>query len=434
MNPNRRGTLRALAFGAAGGLNPLVGTGANVPLNVAPIRTQPVPASYFGLHVHDPTAVWPDFQFGRLRLWDTRTTWFNLQPERGRWDFTRLDAIVNVALKRGVEVVLPLGMTPRWAAARPEEPSPYNLPGAASEPSDIQLWQRYVQTVGERYKGRIRCYELWNEVNAGAGFFTGTPTALLELQRVAFETLKVIDLGITFVAPSTEGESEHKFVWFERYLSLMQGRYADAVSYHLYSPRKSPEAMLPMAERARKIMTRTGCGHMPLWNTESGYRVDWGQSKVPGGTMATWPNLAPRTAAAWVVRAYLLGWAAGLDAFFWYAYDNQLMGMVSSALKPTEVSDAMKLVSRWLAGSVVERVEKDTDSVMWAQTSLSGVRRWWVWTSDDVIRAWSVPAGWGARFSARINGDPRALQSGGVVLLGGMPILLARDSRELSLR
>ena len=428
MNDIRRKLLGALAACTSAALCDARAQGAAMPLGSLAARKQAVPLEYFGLHIHEPKTPWPDYRFGRLRLWDTRTSWFHLQPERNRWDFARLDGFVQQAEQRGVGVVLPLGLTPAWAAARPTERSPYNVPGAASEPADIADWKAYVQTVARRYKGRIHHYEIWNEVNAGAGFFTGTAESMFELQRTAFEVLKSIDPGITVISPSTEGSTEDKFVWFERYMTLMAGRYADVVAYHFYIPRKPPEALLPVVQRIQAILARTGNGHLPLWNTESGYRVDWGSAAPLTGTWATWPNLPPALAAAWLVRAYLLGWLAGLESYFWYGYDTNVMGMVPASREASVVSDALGLAIRRMTGRVFDGLALD-DGAAIVRARYGTDECWWVWSTDDAVRTWKLPPRQRVTLASNLVGRLLPLKDGRVEI-GPMPILLAAELQQ----
>lgn len=410
----------------------VVGASADVaiaPASGLPSRPLPVPMGYFGLHIHDPATPWPPFRFGRLRLWDTRTSWMHLQPARDRWDFSRLDQFVALARRAGVEPVLPLGMTPTWASARPSEHSPYNVPGVAAEPADLDDWRQYVRTVALRYRGRINHFEIWNEVNAGAGFFSGSVQSMLELQRAAYEELKSIDSSITVISPSVEGSTEDKFAWFERYMALMRGRFADVVAYHFYNPRRPPEALPDLVRRVRSIADRHGAGGLPIWNTESGYRVDWGGSSPVSGTWATWPNLAPERAAAWLVRSYLLGWLAGLDGFFWYSYDNKVMGMTPASRAPGPVTRALASVVDRLAGRVASdlRIADGVASVL-VQGSAGSCR--WVWTTQDDERFWQPPADWQVRFMAPLGGVVSPVAQARVAL-SAMPIQLATISQAI---
>ena len=89
--------------------------------------TDRIPDSYFGLHVHrivqtqpwypkgDKITPWPPIKFGSWRLWDAYVAWPNLEPERGKWNFQTLDRYVDLAEKAGIDLVLPLGLSPAWA-------------------------------------------------------------------------------------------------------------------------------------------------------------------------------------------------------------------------------------------------------------------------------------------------------------------------------
>ena len=87
----------------------------------------PVSLVYFGLVMNREGAKgqlpWPSVRFGSWRMWDSYVNWPNLERERGRWDFSVLDKMVDEAQAHGVEVLMPLAHSPRWASARPDEPA-----------------------------------------------------------------------------------------------------------------------------------------------------------------------------------------------------------------------------------------------------------------------------------------------------------------------
>lgn len=73
-----------------------------------------VPANYFGMHVGfvTPGTPWPAVPFGTWRLWDANVTWKDLEPQKGVWDFSKLDAFVALAQQHKVDIILPLALTP----------------------------------------------------------------------------------------------------------------------------------------------------------------------------------------------------------------------------------------------------------------------------------------------------------------------------------
>jgi hypothetical protein len=151
---------------------------------------QTIPLDFFGLHFHHlaSTTSWPALPFGSGHTLAAYTDWANLEPQKGQWNFATLDAYVGLAEKNNVSVLIPLVFTPRWASARPGEPSAYS-PGNAAEPRDIADWRNYVRVVAVRYKNRVHCYEIWNEPNLPS-FFSSGPAQILRLAREAYLILK----------------------------------------------------------------------------------------------------------------------------------------------------------------------------------------------------------------------------------------------------
>lgn len=343
-----------------------------------------IPPSYFGMHFHRIGAgtPWPSIPVGSWRLWDAHVAWPNLEPERGKWDFKRLDQYVAMAQLAGTTILLPLGLSPRWASARPSERGNYQ-PGAAAEPRDIEDWKRYVRTVAERYKGKIHDYEMWNEVNYPK-FYSGTVNTMVSLTREAYQILKEVDPENRLVSPSVVGE-DSSFRWLDEFLKKGGGAYIDVVSYHFYVPKGAPETMLPLIKRVQDIMTKHGICEKPLWNTESGWLIqNKEQALVPGSFEATWKVLSQEEAAAYVTRALILGWYAGGSRFYWYAWDNKQMGLMelgSKTMKPA--AKAFATAMRWLEGAKMKDCSTSGEVWVCSMTGRAG---------DNYFLAWSAAA------------------------------------------
>lgn len=376
-----------------------------------------VPASYFGLHIHrlvrtqpwypkgDKITPWPpSIKFGSWRLWDAYVAWKHLEPERGKWDFQTLDKYLALAEEAGIDLVLPLGLSPAWASARPNEPSSYD-PGNAAEPRNIEDWRNYVGHVARRYKGRIKHYELWNEVNV-KGFYSGSQEKLVELARVAYQTLKEVDPSIIFVSPSVVGEGHHP--WLDRYLAKGGAKYLDAVGYHFYMPKAPPEAMLTLIRQVKNVMKKHGLEDKPLWNTETGWWIDNNTNTprtraVPPG----WVKVDSERAAAYVARALLLSWTAGVSRIYWYSWDSIDMGLIqpgSLELKPAGV--AFDTMSRLLTGALLKQCTVD-DKIWICQIVTANEKKpvLAVWTEDDVGRNWKIPSSWNIMGVERLDGS-----------------------------
>lgn len=396
----------------------------------------PVPASYFGMHLHrtvepqpwvpngDRLTPWPTVKFGSWRLWDAYVAWPNLEPEKGQWKFTTLDKYVAMANLAKVDVLLPLGLSPAWATARPGEASSYK-PGNAAEPRNLEDWRNYVRTVATRYKGRVHAYEIWNEPNL-KGFYSGSPETMVKMARIAYETLKAIDPDIIVVSPSVTGEGRHTG-WLDDYLAKGGGQYSDVIGYHFYVPKSAPEAMLPVIRLVQQIVRKHGQGNKPLWNTETGWRIaNKTMTGRIGAAGADWRELYDEQAAAYVARALILGWASSVSRFYWYAWDNHDMGLIDASDKSLKPAGAAFAKTReWMLGAIFSGCTGTDGLWVCELNEANGRKARLVWRQSGSDQQWSVPTIWAAGQVEMLDGEIRELSPGAAtLLLGQSPVLI----------
>lgn len=285
-------------------------------------QSNAISKEFFGLHIHkaDRGTAWPEVPFGSWRLWDANVTWAELEPVRGKWNFARLDKYIAMAEMRGVDVLLPLANTPGWAASRPNEASAYS-PGNASEPATMDDWRHYVRAVGERYKGRIRNYEIWNEPNLRP-HFTGSMDKLVELTCEASKILKSIDMSNKVVSPAASTGTKDHIEYLDRFLASGGKKCIDVVAHHFYVTQSGPEAMIPIIRDVRRVMNKNGVSEKPLWNTETGWRFDSKDSSSNHPMVRGYKKISADD-PNFVLKAFALSKAEGVDRFYWYAWDNK---------------------------------------------------------------------------------------------------------------
>lgn len=427
-SPNWGRVLACLAIWIVGGVS-TAHADATLP---APPEVS-IPQSYFGIHMHRvaTTTPWPSASFGSWRLWDAYVTWPDLEPEKGKWKFSILDKYVALAEKHHASMVLPLGLSPAWASARPDERCSYQ-PGNAAEPRNLEDWRNYVRTVATRYKGRIRTYELWNEIN-DRGFYTGDVQQMVLLAREAHEALKEVDAGNILVSPSVYGEGRN-LEWLDRFLAYGGGKYVDVIGYHFYVATGAPESMLPLIAKVKRVIASHGLDNLPLWNTEFGWlietpgaQVDF--SKAPQG----WKVLNMDLASAYISRALILGWAAGVQRAYWYSWDNGVMGLLDEkrqVIKPAARGYAR--TSMWLVGSVMKSCDTDPSGVWYCELSRNRRSALVVWRPDGELD-WRLPGKWQMGRAEFLDGQAKIPSKDDPVLrVGQEPILIVEDGRSWS--
>jgi hypothetical protein len=377
-----------------------------------------IPDSYFGLHIHhlaspDPTP-WPNIPVPQWRLWDALVTWPDLEPNKGQWQFEKLDAYVSVAQQHGTGILLPLGGSPHWASAKPTLPSDY-YPGFTAEPADIADWRIFVKTVASRYKGRIQAYEIWNEPNLQQ-FWTGTTDQMVTLTKEASQIIHSVDPNAIVVSPAAT--ADYGVPWVAEFLKKGGGQYVDAIGFHFYvNPHTLlPEDMLPVIQRVRQVMADNGLANKPLWNTESGW--------LPPAKFDS-----DELAAGFMCRAYILSWAAGVQRFYWYAWDNGSMAIVTYKRDEhtiTPVGSAYKTIEQWLVGARMDSCTESADHSWTCQLNRSGKKEWIVW-NPQASRKFDVPGAWRVESATPLLHDRRSL-NGASIEIGPAPTLLTGHS------
>lgn len=179
----------------------------------------------------------PSFPVESVRLWDSRTSWLNLNPKQGEYVWDHLDSHLAILEENNVkDVTLVIWGTPSWAASSLDSSAAHWLgPGSNSVPKDITLLTDFATNLAQRYKGTGLKYEIGNEFNERMFFNSDTQTYV----DILYETAKAIKkadpeayiiAGGPVVGHSSQVRNFKDF--FQKlspYSSLFSG-----VSYHYY--------------------------------------------------------------------------------------------------------------------------------------------------------------------------------------------------------
>jgi hypothetical protein len=374
---------------------------------------QPVDSAFFGMHIHHATTGtgWPAVPFASWRLWDAGVAWPQVEPARGRWDFTELDRYTRLANEHHVEILLTLGLTPAWASSRPQEVSAYSN-GNAAEPGQLSDWEEYVRTVATRYKGVIHNYEIWNEPNE-KGTFTGSVSEMAELSRVAYQTLKTVDSTITVVSPSATTGSG--VPWLDQFLQQGGCQYSDVIGYHFYVTPEPPERMISLIQAVEATIRKHNCAKKSLWNTESG----WAKPKL---------FKSDEEAGSYLMRSLVLNRLLGVQRFYWYAWDNHnwsTLDLTSAAdSSMTNAGAAYGVIHNWLLGAVLRSCKRDRAGVWICQLERAGATSRMMW-SDGETELFTPPSGW--QVQQIVDWTGRASRPPAAIKVGPTPLLLESD-------
>nr|WP_269204594.1 glycosyl hydrolase [Motilibacter deserti] len=362
----------------------------------ASAATVTVPRSYFGLHQTSlAQGERPGLPVGSARLWDVGGGWNKVEPARGKWDFTALDKAVDTANRYGAAPLLVLGATPTWASTKPTSQDVYG-PGAAAMPRSVTYWREYVTAVAERYKGRVRAYQIWNEPNQST-FWTGTPAQMVQLTREARTIIKKADATATVVSPGFATRRPTDIPWFRSFLQAGGGKYSDVIGLHLYpAPTAGPEGSITLLNSAKAAMAAAGV-RKPIWNTEINYGAGWANTDKPR-------TYNDANAASYVARTLLLNAGNGVSRVYWYAWDTKgYMGIdLTRNGKQTRAAESYRIVQQWLLnnqlqGCTTDRQRTYTCTIRFRNGSYGKV----MWNPSKLIRVRTTKYTTGIQF---ING------------------------------
>jgi hypothetical protein len=385
--------------------------------------TAPVPRAYFGMHFNELDSPWPQTGAapGAVRVWDAGPNrdnsgvgaqWTEINPQRGVYDWSGLDARVAAAAAQGADVIYTLGgRTPRWASSQPDTPTPYG-PGQCAEPSSEALWQDWVRAIVTRYQGRIRYWEIWNEPDL-PDFYCGRAARLVDLSRLAKEVINAVDPAARVVSPAMSGYEGTGAL--DAFLSSGGGAFVDIIGYHFYVDK--PEDVSFKAIALKALLERYGAQNLPLWNTEQG----WIDTNLPVDV------LPEATGAAYVARSVLLAWAWGQQRHYYYTWDNPYIQIPMTTGDRRTLSSAgasYREVSRWLLGSTMQSVQRDgAGNYVVTLADGGGVLRRVMWNPDTDGVAFTPPAEWRARVVRDLQGKSRSLRRRSSVGIGASPVL-----------
>ncbi|MEC5384399.1 glycosyl hydrolase [Uliginosibacterium sp. H3] len=343
-----------------------------------PIRPMKVTPRLFGVHLNQlgTHRGWPSFNPGIVRLWDSGTTWADLQPTKRPIDWSsvhgrRLDLYVQHIKKNNPQgnVLFTLAMTPVWAGSIHSKrcnDSSYG-PGSCTAPSDLNDWRDYVRSVVTRYAKDIRYWEVWNEADIWTQW-DGSPQRMFDLVRAAYEEIKAIDPTLVVIGPNV---TSNGLRFLNEFLVAGGARYVDALSVHAYLER-DPERALSSLRNVQETANAYGM-LPPLWNTESG---------ISATSAATQGGLSAETTLA----QGLIGSAAlGVSNFNYYTWEGSgfVPLVTSDFLTSTSTGVALARVRRWINGATLSYLPDPVAGMSLIQIERDGTKAYVAWTEKD---------------------------------------------------
>lgn len=296
---------------------------------------------------------WEDIeQSARSDFWDHK--W-----DKSAWE--KYDLIVDLANQYGVQIIARLGNPPAWTRADGD------ARGTLAPPDDFTDFGDFVYTVVQRYKGRVRHYQIWNEPNIYPewGEQPVDAAGYVRLLQVAYRRAKEADPDCVVLCAGlaqtleTGPKNLNDLVYLQQMYDAGIKGYFDimgVMAYGLWTGpsdhRTAPELTnFSRPQLIREIMVRNGDADKPLWATE----VGWNAVPQDFPAFPTYGRVTLEQQARYAVQAYQRAqqewpWMGVLNYWFFKRATDTETGqvfyyfrMVEPDFAPLPVYEAMKV-------------------------------------------------------------------------------------------
>jgi len=255
-----------------------------------------------------------------LKLLRRDFSWSHIEPQPGEFLFDGYDLVVDEAAVREIEVLGLLDYGNSWA---------YGTPGEDST-LDMDAFGAFAGACAGHFKGRVRYWEVWNEENIDRFWKPEPdPEAYGRLLKSAAAAIREAcsDCLVVFGGLAPNPFPGPFWLWdflkrvYEEHPDL--NAHFDVLAIHPYTAVQmaAPEQEMlfgstpQVVAEARGVMWEHGASK-PVWLTEFG----WPAAPDPpvGPEEKPIPNVSIEDQARYLVRGFVLGASAGVEASLWY--------------------------------------------------------------------------------------------------------------------
>lgn len=221
----------------------------------------------------------------------------------------QMDSILEAAALAGLDVLPVLVVAPEYAVktAQGDKMDRARIP-------DDKSWRDFVRALGERYRGKITRWEIWNEANV-KGFWNGSVGDYALKLDAAYETLKKIDRANIIVSAGTSGVDVD---WVK--LLLSRTDQFDVLAVHSYRSTPPEVGRFLAGHYGGKTLDEDMFSlRATLPNDKSIWITETGLNTREGGKGLFEP-VSELEQAARLVRQAIIAKSHGVDRGYWWLF------------------------------------------------------------------------------------------------------------------
>lgn len=199
-----------------------------------------------------------------------QTGWVRCEREKGVFDFTWLDEIVDQLLAHGVLPWFNVGFgNPLYMPDLPNPTGVGCVPLYYGEET-LAAWKRFSGKLAEHYRGRVSDYEIWNEPDIEHFWYPGEPDGTQYARLVALTGACIrAENADARIGACISSEDEFDFLYLEALAKGLKPGELDFFSLHRYTV--FPEnGWMQRVQGTRRTFERYG-HDLHYWMGEGGY-------------------------------------------------------------------------------------------------------------------------------------------------------------------
>ncbi len=208
-------------------------------------------------------------------------------PARPAWE--KYDQIVDLADQYDMELIVRVSTPPAWSRDRGDEV------GTFAPPDNYDDFGDFVYALVDRYRGRIRFYQLWNEPNIYPewGAYPISPEDYTRLLKTGATRAREADPNVVIIAgalastielspdAAPPGNALNDLIYLQRMYDAGAAPYFDIMAVQAYGlwsgptdHRMHPRVMnFGRPQFVRDVMVTNGDANKPIWISEMGWNT-----------------------------------------------------------------------------------------------------------------------------------------------------------------
>ncbi len=210
-------------------------------------------------------------------------SWREIEEVKGQWDWSSLDREMAHCERFGIVPVVLIVNIPAWVSPTGEPAHDY-----PPKEENVEDFNHFITTLAERYKGRAKHYEFWNEQN-GFGWHVDKVDGRFRYNRAdeyipwlyrCYKAIKAVDPEALVAMGGLDNAEGYSPTFVRMSYEMRRDMYGgekfwDAIGDHPYNkkPEETDDRPIEKLEAIRAVAAEFGDGDIPIWITEYGWNA-----------------------------------------------------------------------------------------------------------------------------------------------------------------